>query len=504
MSVEVTCKKCGNRLRASDKYAGWRVQCPQCSAMNHFPAMGEPLPDTNDASPVSKAPAASGDIPIQAKPLPAPSPVSNGAQPAPAANQNPAPTGVRRCALCDRPISANDMAQDTDGNVYHRRCYDRERARRLAATVRQQGTPSRPAQAKPSTSGTPQRGTPQRGTPQRGTPQRGTPQRAPQAWVPPTIPSKPSSSASLPDAPSPLILHPNEVVADSSLLVPLPDPADSLVPADDLWSDPSLPSVAADAFGPAPIYEPPPMRLSQGMYTLIGIGAAMPVMAILAILVYWLTRTTSAPALPASSTAPSVERRVPDPMLNGSPALPSPGAAAAPASNLPVWQSDPAVVEQLGAYFDFDAYQIRLPKGYGPIQAPAVQAPGMSMYAWAGTQRPDGTQPTVLAMVAKAPSPQDAANMSVLQFHERMLTSLKQRRTDWQQTPVESGQVNGLPFARTAWRAVAPELSRKMAGVEYATKDGATFIQLRSQDVDAYHEQALKLGTASILTFRKK
>lgn len=310
---------------------------------------------------------------------------------------------------------------------------------------------------------------------------------------------------SSPPAPSPSESQPDEVLADSSLLVPLPDLADSVVPADDLWDDPSLPSVAADALGPAPIYEPP-VRLSQGMYTLIGVGAAMPVLAILAMVIYSLTRTTSAPPLPPSSAAQSVAPSVPGVPAVGSPPAPiapSPGSALADPANLPVWQPDPALIEQLGPYVDFDAYQIRVPKGFQPIQAPAVPLPGMSMYAWAGPPRPDGSQPTVLAMVAKVP-PQEAANMTLLQFQERMLGGLKRRRSDWQQTPVESGQVNGLPFARTAWQATAPELSRKMAGVEYVTKDGATFLQLRSQDFDAYQEQALKLGTAAILTFRKK
>ncbi len=230
MSVEVTCKKCGKQLRAGDKYAGWRVECPQCKAMNQFPAMAEPLPETSEVPP-SKPTAAAVPTP-QAKPIPTPSgatgpkPVTPAAPKAPVTAAPPPtkatsevcglcakdfsedpnrvqdPQGhlfhracyereqarrqtAKRCVLCQRPVFLNDMIQDTEGKAFHRRCYDRERARRLAATVRQQPAPSRPTEAKPPAS------------------------RAPRQPAQPRPPSSPTPS-------------PEEELVDSSLLTPLP------------------------------------------------------------------------------------------------------------------------------------------------------------------------------------------------------------------------------------------------------------------------------------------
>ena len=286
----------------------------------------------------------------------------------------------------------------------------------------------------------------------------------------------------------------------------MPDLADSVVPADDLWADPSLPSVAADTLGPAPIYEPP-VRLSQGMYTLIGVGAAMPILAILAIVVYSLTRTTSAPPLPPSSTAQSVAPSVLGvPPVGSSPApiASSPGAAAAVAANLPVWQPDPALMEQLGPYQDFDAYQIRVPKGYEPVHAlTPAPPPGVTARAWAGAPRPDGTRGSVTLMLF-TPPPHEAAMLTLPNLMERMMAVGKTRYSDWSQGPVELGQVNGLQFSRSSWHGTAPHVSGRVFVLDYAGKNGTTFIQIRSQDVEAYQEQALKLGTAAILTFRRK
>ena len=45
---------------------------------------------------------------------------------------------------------------------------------------------------------------------------------------------------------------------------------------------------------------------------------------------------------------------------------------------------------------------------------------------------------------------------------------------------------------------------RKWHGFNYAARDGGTFVQLASQDVEPNYEAPLKLAEAAVMTFKKK
>jgi len=171
-------------------------------------------------------------------------------------------------------------------------------------------------------------------------------------------------------------------------------------------------------------------------------------------------------------------------------------------ADLPVWESDPALAEQLGPYENFDAYRIRPPKGYQRMPGPTATRPGVQIFGWAGPPRPDGSRPSVTINLVTPPPEESHATAEDLL--DSALRSVKQRRTDWKQLPTESGRIGDLTLLRTSWQGTMAQTPMKMHGVVYAAKDGANLIDFRTQDIEPHHEPALKLGTASILTFAKQ
>jgi hypothetical protein len=172
-----------------------------------------------------------------------------------------------------------------------------------------------------------------------------------------------------------------------------------------------------------------------------------------------------------------------------------------PAGAASGWEPDKALLEQLEPYQDVDGYQVRPPRGYASIQPPTP--PGSKVFSWAGMPRADGTAPIFTVLIA-TPTREEAKGITLENFVERMLAAVKALRQDWQQTPAERGQVNGLSMLRTTWQGTAPQGNFRMRGFDYFAQDGGTFICIRSQDVAPHGEQALKLAEAAALTFRKK
>jgi hypothetical protein len=163
------------------------------------------------------------------------------------------------------------------------------------------------------------------------------------------------------------------------------------------------------------------------------------------------------------------------------------------------WKPDASILDGLQAASAVGPYEIRAPKGYE--FARAQQAPqGMEGFAWQGPPREDLTR--AMVQVALVTPPRGQGFASPEQFLETMLGGVKRRRTDWTQSAVERGKVNGLEFLRVRWSGTAE--GRKMQGIMYAARDGDRFLQLATQDIEPHHTEALKLGEATIQTFRKR
>jgi hypothetical protein len=103
-----------------------------------------------------------------------------------------------------------------------------------------------------------------------------------------------------------------------------------------------------------------------------------------------------------------------------------------------------------------------------------------------------------------SPPPEEAKRTTLEDFLESMLEGIARRRTDWQQTPAESGQVNGFTMLRARWSGTEPARRWKMHGFQYVAQDGLSFIQISSQDVEPNHEESLRLAEAAALTFQRQ
>ena len=69
----------------------------------------------------------------------------------------------------------------------------------------------------------------------------------------------------------------------------------------------------------------------------------------------------------------------------------------------------------------------------------------------------------------------------------------------------ESGVINGIPFVRAeTTEHVQSGTGFDVRGMIYVGRDGLTVIAIRVFDVQGAFDESSKLGTAAILTFRKK
>jgi len=171
-----------------------------------------------------------------------------------------------------------------------------------------------------------------------------------------------------------------------------------------------------------------------------------------------------------------------------------------PVAKPPVWTPDRSVHDRLAAPVRFGAYQIQPPKDYVAQSQPGPE--GSTATAWVGAQRTDGTRPYVTVMLL-APPPGEAGAYTPDQVLIKLTDAIARRRTNWKQTPTESGTVNGHVFVRTRWEGTDPATNRRMHGFNYVARSGTTFVQISSQDVEPYDRAALPLAEASALTFRK-
>ena len=180
------------------------------------------------------------------------------------------------------------------------------------------------------------------------------------------------------------------------------------------------------------------------------------------------------------------------------------GATTVPVHTAPPisdWEPNARLLEQLGPAADVDAYQLRPPQGYSFVTSPAI-APGAKAFAWIGTRRNDRTVPMLFIGVVSPPA--EEANITVEQYLEKRLESVKSGRTSWMQTKPERGRVNGLTFVRSRWSGTDTETQWNKHGIMYATRDGSTFIHLHIQDSEPHHEETLRLAEAAVLTFKRK
>src|SRR5262245_19540971 len=152
------------------------------------------------------------------------------------------------------------------------------------------------------------------------------------------------------------------------------------------------------------------------------------------------------------------------PPLYAPPKTGSPSAA----SPYPNWEPDAKLLDELGPASDVAEYQVRPPKGYDFNPLPPGPPAGLKGGAWAGALRNNQTAPQF--MIGIVTSPDGADKMTAQLYLDKMLGGIKQQRTNWTQTTLERGQINGLTFFRIYWTGTELRKRWKMHGFMYAAQ----------------------------------
>ena len=287
MSVITKCTTCGRELRAKDEYAGYRTRCPDCGTINVLP-----------------------DQPGRA-----------GQDGEPAVGE--APEG--ECPLCGQDFYANrDWVKDTKGRYFHRCCYEAAQLRqknRKHATEPTQGTPL--SQTK---------GQLRRPASSRSEPKWTTSSLLGPPTPPPNLPNRlaaptpPPNAAGLAGVSAPSRSRPNPAATPSATNTP---PANDdfwgelgapLESNDTLWSHelladgetisgPDGPGLAAGTVL-APVSTR--SKLDRHIKMLIGAGAAVPVLLVIAIVISILIRPDP-PTRSVADSNPIIEQAAPNP-----------------------------------------------------------------------------------------------------------------------------------------------------------------------------------------------
>ena len=164
------------------------------------------------------------------------------------------------------------------------------------------------------------------------------------------------------------------------------------------------------------------------------------------------------------------------------------------------WTPDATIVQRLAPVVTTGPYQIQPPQRYVLQTRPGPS--GSISQAWVGPAREDGTRCYIM-LVTMTPPADGTTTYTLDQVAAKMLAGIQKRRTDWKQTTPETGTVNGMTFVRTYWRGKEATSGVPMYGFSYVAQDGKGFVQLSSQDVEAYWKDTMPSAEASVLTFRK-
>ncbi len=116
---------------------------------------------------------------------------------------------------------------------------------------------------------------------------------------------------------------------------------------------------------------------------------------------------------------------------------------------LAVWQSNPALGSSLGQEVTQQGYGMRLPNGYEPAYADLLgnlQPFGLDMYMWHNDRHEPNASGISLGVVRRMnlQTPTHTAKIA--------LESEKEDMDNFVSSPIEEGEINGIPFARVYYQ----------------------------------------------------
>lgn len=169
---------------------------------------------------------------------------------------------------------------------------------------------------------------------------------------------------------------------------------------------------------------------------------------------------------------------------------------------LPDWSLAVAEADSLGAFYKMSSFEFRPPADFRFIK----YIPESKTYYWVGPIRTDETYPQLMVSISELPA--SDANSSLSTLLSDVMVAIKQRRTNWIETPAQQGKINELSFVRCSWSGEASTAARAglsgrmMHGIVYVAVHNNQAIQIMCQDVAPDHVEPLKLAGFAALTFR--
>lgn len=179
---------------------------------------------------------------------------------------------------------------------------------------------------------------------------------------------------------------------------------------------------------------------------------------------------------------------------------------------LPVWQSNPALTSSLGQEVTQQGYGMRLPNGYEPAYADLLgnlQPFGLDMYLWHNDRQAPNASGISLGVVRRMnlQTPRDTVKIA--------LESEKEGMDKFVSSPIEEGEINGIPFARVYWQETKKNSSslHVASGFIYTMTDWTKAIIVRGYDkvpctsepchYEPMGQPVLPSVEAAVLTFHK-
>ena len=161
-----------------------------------------------------------------------------------------------------------------------------------------------------------------------------------------------------------------------------------------------------------------------------------------------------------------------------------------------------ADLQALGEPYRMSRFEIRPPATFRFIK----YNPKTKSYIWVGPVRANGTYAQFFINIIDTPIPETSDTLA--QALGVVLGALKRDWETWSQTPVEHGEVNGLPCVRCSCGGIVPsDLPAGLAGQErrgviYLMASGNQSVQILFQDVVPDHAEWLKQANSAALTLR--
>lgn len=299
-----------------------------------------------------------------------------------------------------------------------------------------------------------------------------------------------------------------------------------LARADNLWD--ALDDVSADDASGSPLGTLPPARRNRPpLGLLVGLGASIPVILLIVIVVLAILPSesktdakSSAPATNNARSAPAVNRLVKTTASQSAPQLSSPPREPtlatpkdAASGGLPVWGPDSASEEQLGGYVDFGPFQIRMPKTFHkapPPESLLPRSPLTTRTYWITEPGPNGFGGMIVVSVRNS-DPNAARGSPQALCRSVVETTVNANRkapgvSNWTDMPTETGQIRNLTCARDGCSFTGTRAGHTLQfqSILYVATDGIASAEFTIITGGPAREQLAMIPKAAFLTVRKK